>query len=240
MKMVTQQMMELLLARMNVSRKEHMQEMAARMDANQAEMKADRESDRDQMLTEISARMEADRKSKREDLKDMMEEMMNANQEEMRSIVNAWVTDIKDARKKTTACKEATEADTEKTEPDPGMMQSVAELQVALKEDAAVKPVKGRKNGKATRRAKGNDQRRLWSRKEVGCRLQEGVQLCNSGMATKEPLEKIGTQENCGPRKELAVVGIRTTRCAKVSRGREHGLQRQRRHCTENQERTNG
>jgi hypothetical protein len=49
----------------------------------------------------------------------------------MRSIVNAWVTDIKDARKKTTDCHEVTEADTE-TEPYTGMMQSVAEHQVAL------------------------------------------------------------------------------------------------------------
>jgi uncharacterized protein with von Willebrand factor type A (vWA) domain len=39
--METQQMMELLLARMNASMKEHMQEMTPRMNANQAEMKAD-------------------------------------------------------------------------------------------------------------------------------------------------------------------------------------------------------
>jgi hypothetical protein len=60
-------------------------------------------------------------------------------------------------------------------------------------------------------------------------------------MAKKEPLRKIGTQENCGRRKELAAAGVRTTRCVKVARGREHGRQRQgRRHCPENPERTNG
>jgi hypothetical protein len=41
----------------------------------------------------------------------------------------------------TTACHEATEADTEKIQPDPRMMQSVA----VHKEGAIVKPVEGRK-----------------------------------------------------------------------------------------------
>jgi hypothetical protein len=62
--------------------------------------------------------------------------MMNANQAEMRSIVNAWMTDINDARKKTTAIHETTEANTEKSVTDRGMMQSVTEHQVALKNDA--------------------------------------------------------------------------------------------------------
>jgi hypothetical protein len=30
----------------------------------------------------------------------------------------------------------------------------------------------------------------LWIKEEVGCRLQEGVQLCNSGMVKKEHFEK--------------------------------------------------
>jgi hypothetical protein len=40
-------------------------------------------------------------------------------------------------------------------------------------------------------------------------------------------LRKIGTQEYCGLHKEFVAAGIRTTRCAKVAQGREHGLQRQ-------------
>jgi hypothetical protein len=54
--------------------------------------------------------------------------------------------DIK-ACQETTACHEATEADTEQIESSPGMIQSVAEHQVAPKEDAIVKPVKGGKSG---------------------------------------------------------------------------------------------
>jgi hypothetical protein len=35
----------------------------------------------------------------------------------MKSILNAWITDIKDARKKTTACQEVTRANPEKIDP---------------------------------------------------------------------------------------------------------------------------
>jgi hypothetical protein len=44
---------------------------------------------------------------------------------------------------KRTACHEATEADTEKSELDPRMMQSVGEHQEILKEEATVMPVGG-------------------------------------------------------------------------------------------------
>jgi hypothetical protein len=47
--------------------------------------------------------------------------------------------------KRDDACHETTEADVEKTQPDRGMMQSVEEHQEVPKEDAVVKPVKGRK-----------------------------------------------------------------------------------------------
>jgi ABC-type proline/glycine betaine transport system substrate-binding protein len=40
---------------------------------------------------------------------------MDNNQAEMRSIVDEWMTDIKDAWKETTACHEVTEADMMKT-----------------------------------------------------------------------------------------------------------------------------
>jgi hypothetical protein len=38
----------------------------------------------------------------------------------------------------------------------------------------------------------------------------------------KGVVRKIGTQENCGPRKEFAAAGIRATRCAKVARHKGH------------------
>jgi hypothetical protein len=106
---------------------------------------------------------------------------------------------------------------------------------VVPKEKAVVKPVKGRK-------------KRLRSRKPAAERCGEPKELTRgdfesgkklaaacrkvSSCATvawhnRNLLRKIGTQENCGPHKEFAAARIRTTHCAKVSRGREHGLQRQ-------------
>jgi hypothetical protein len=49
------------------------------------------------------------------------------------------------ACQETTAYHEVTKTDTEKIEPDSGMMQFVAEHQEVPKEDAIVKPVEGRK-----------------------------------------------------------------------------------------------
>jgi hypothetical protein len=76
----------------------------------------------------------ADRKSDR-DLKEMMEEVMNANlkemskeikseQAEMRSIVNAWIADMKDDRKETMSCQVTTEACLESKELNPEDMES--------------------------------------------------------------------------------------------------------------------
>jgi hypothetical protein len=53
-------------------------------------------------------------------------------------------------------------------------------------------------------------------------RQSETVAEHNCWTRQEKSLEK-----NCGPRKEFAASGIRMTRCAKVARGREHGLQRQ-------------
>jgi hypothetical protein len=69
--MEAQQMMEVLLARMNASMKEHMQEIAARMDANQAEMKADRKAHQAKMNTKH---------------KEMMA-ILDAHHERMRSVL---------------------------------------------------------------------------------------------------------------------------------------------------------
>jgi hypothetical protein len=196
-------------------------------------------------LSEIRAVRKADQ----EELQDMMKanrEDLKSSQVEMRSIDNAWMTDIKDARKKTTASgeemeasikkmepnlgeketavkwkeipneevavhspracqsktsafQEAMEAKTEKTESHPGAMQPMGEHQEIPKEKVIVKPVKGRK-------------KRHRGRKSAAGRRGEPKEL---------------TQGNCGPRKRLTASGIRTTPCAKVARGREHGLQRQ-------------
>jgi hypothetical protein len=68
-----------------------------------------------------------------------MEEMLWANQDKM----EAWLIEKQDGRKETTACHEATKADTEMTEPDPGKMQSVGEHHEVPKEEAVVMQVGG-------------------------------------------------------------------------------------------------
>jgi hypothetical protein len=55
--MDTQQMMVLLLARMNASMKEHMQEMKAEMKADRAKAKANQED----LLTRTEAKMDGNR-----------------------------------------------------------------------------------------------------------------------------------------------------------------------------------
>jgi hypothetical protein len=73
------------------------------------------------LLAMLEARIETNRGKDREDLKEMREEI-KSGQAEMRSTLDEWLMDLKDGRKETTACNEATG-----TEPDPGMMQSIEE-----------------------------------------------------------------------------------------------------------------
>jgi hypothetical protein len=77
--METQQIMELLLARMNASMKEDMQQMTARMEA-------DIKRDGEQMLAKISIRMDENTKE--------MNPKMDANQVEIRSTVCAIQSEL--------------------------------------------------------------------------------------------------------------------------------------------------
>jgi hypothetical protein len=61
------------------------------------------------------------------------------NQDKM----DAWLRDKLKAWQETTPCHEVTKADTDRTEPNPGMLQYVGEHQEVTKEEAAVMPVGG-------------------------------------------------------------------------------------------------
>jgi hypothetical protein len=76
--------------------------------------------------------MEANTKANQEEILARMREDIISGQAEMRSIFDPWLTDLKDGRKETTACQEATE-----TEPNPGMMRSTEEHQEISKGEAA-------------------------------------------------------------------------------------------------------
>jgi hypothetical protein len=85
-----------------------------------------------ELLLAMRQEINANAKSMREDIK--------CRQAEMRCILDAWLTNIKNDRKETTACHAEMEAT--KTEPDPGMMQSTEEHQEIPKGKAAVMPVR--------------------------------------------------------------------------------------------------
>jgi hypothetical protein len=63
--------------------------------------------------------------------------------ENIMTCINHKIRSFQKACQETTAHHEAKERDTEETEPDPGMMQSVAEHQEVPKKEAAVMPVGG-------------------------------------------------------------------------------------------------
>jgi G:T/U-mismatch repair DNA glycosylase len=113
--MEAQQMMELLLVRMNTNTKASQEDLLARMDAN---TKAKKEMT-NEMRDKIKEYMNTNIKANRDNLKEMMEEIMNANQAktnadlkemreeiisvqaEIRCTVNAWIADMKKDQKGT-------------------------------------------------------------------------------------------------------------------------------------------
>jgi hypothetical protein len=105
------------------------------------------------------------------------------------------------------------------------MMQSVAEHQEVPKEDAIVKPVKGRKKWhrgqkvaagqrgepkEPTRGDCGSLRKLAAACRKVSCRA--AVAWCKGNV-----FRKIRTQGNYGPQSKVTIAGRRTTRCAGVA-----------------------
>jgi hypothetical protein len=219
-------------AKVGDKQEEILAKLQAKTDENQERM-AINLKERKEMNINMKAtqeRMEADRKSDREDLKGMMEEMMNANQEEklarmregiksgqaeMKPILDAWLMDVKDGRKETTACQEATE-----TEPNPGMLQSIEGHQEIPKGEAAGMPVVGPRkrrrvrNLAAERRQKRKERTRGYSgsRRKLAAACRKVSRRAKVAWRKRNIIRKIRTLEKCGRRKEFAAAGIRTTR----------------------------
>jgi hypothetical protein len=154
-----------------------------------------------------------------------MDANIKAYHEEMMAMVDAYHESMM-------ACLGKMEADTEKTEPDPGMMQSTEKHQEIPKGEAAVMPVgeprKRRRvrslaverHQKQKERTRGN----RGSRRKSAATCRKVSHCARVAWHRKSVVRKIGTQENCGPRKEFAAARIRATRCAKGARrkGRSH------------------
>jgi hypothetical protein len=165
-----------------------------------------------------------------------MQAKMDTNQERMETNRKAYHEDMMamvDAyHERMMACLGKMEADTEKTEPDPGLMQSTEKHQEITKGEAAVMPVgEPRKRRrvqslaveccqKRKERTRGN----RGSRRKSATACRKVSHCARVAWYRKSVVRKIGTQENCGSCKEFAAAGIRATRCAKVARskGRSH------------------
>jgi hypothetical protein len=102
------------------------------------------------------------------------------------------------------------------------MMQSIEEHQEILKEDAAVMPVgEPRKlRGVCNLAAEGRQKRKERTQGYHGSRRKSAAACREVAWRKRKRVRRIGTQENCGPRKEFSPAGIRMTHRAKVTRGK--------------------
>jgi hypothetical protein len=198
--MESQQMMELLLAKIRAG-----QEQAA------ANTKAMREN------------MKADLENLQVTMKTNQDVLIKTVKVEMRAMLDA-------CHKGMMACLGKTKADTEKPEPDPGMMQSAEEHQEFTKEDTAVKPVKGRKRrhrGRkpaAGRRGEPKEPTRgdCGSGKKLAVAWKKITHRATVAWRKRNVLKKIVTQGNCGPQSTLTAARIMMTRHARVALRREN------------------
>jgi hypothetical protein len=160
-------MMELPLARMNASIREHVQEITARMEmmnANQVIMNAN--------------------------LKEMREEI-KSGQAEMRSIVEAIIDEMDAWQKVTMACQETTEAHLKCKEPTSEAME--AEQEKVPKEHAEMIPVKRTEEVawrlESGQGAKHEERGKLCILEETDCRWQKDNPQCQSDMEERERIK---------------------------------------------------
>jgi hypothetical protein len=213
------------------------------MDVNLKEMREEVKSGQAEMKFTVNAFQEkmdasiANRKGDREETTACQVAMetsprkMEPNSGEQEAVVerqkipNEEVTihSLRACRNETAAAQEVMEADAEKTEPGPEM-KPVAEHQEVSKEEASVKSSgtmkkwhRGRHLAAGRRREpEGLNRGDCGSRRKLAT-AQKGIPSCSSGTAKKDVFRKIGTQENCGPRKRLTVARRKMTRCATMA-----------------------
>jgi hypothetical protein len=178
--MEMQQIMELLLARMNTNMKYNQEDVLARLETKV-------ETNRENLLATLEAKFESNRETYREerkserkayqlDLKKMMKEMLRDKQDEM----DTWLAEKQDGRKQTTACQEAT-----KIEPDTGMMESVGEQQVVPKEEAAVIPVGALRKRRTNRNLAVGRHQKLKGRIQASCEPQKRLTVAGRKMTRR-------------------------------------------------------
>jgi hypothetical protein len=152
-----------------------------------------------------------------------MDANIKAYHEEMMAMVDAY-------HERMMACLRKTEADTEKTEPDPGMMQSVEEHQEIPKEEAALMPVGGLRKRRRDRNLATGCHQKPKGRIQASCESRSRLTVAGKKMTRRAAVawhkrnvfRKIGTQGICGLRKRLTAAGINMTCHARVAWHREN------------------
>jgi hypothetical protein len=174
-------MLECLLARQ--------EEMKANADADREQMMADRIADREHTKQMMARRddnlreMGEEIRSGRAEIKSAIEEGVKAAiqsiqserdetiQQQVENVVTRVTHETQSLQKaclETTACHKATETDTEKIEPDPGMIQSI-EYQEMPKGETAMMPVRGLKKRRRVRNLSAEHHQKLKERTRGYC-----------------------------------------------------------------------
>jgi hypothetical protein len=160
-----------------------------------------------------------------------MQAKMDANikvyHEEMMAMVDAY-------HERMMACLRKTEADTEKTEHDPGMMQSVEEHQESSKEETTLMPVRGLRKRCRDRNLAAGRRQKPKRRIQVSCESRSRLTIAGK-MTThcatvawrkRNIFRKTGTQRICGPQKRLTAARINMTCHARVAWRRENFIRK--------------
>jgi hypothetical protein len=128
-----------------------MQDMLARIDTNRGthcealnDMQARMKDTMESQIGFLGSRMEADRKTNREEMKAAIQSIWSERDETIQQRVENIMTCVNHKTESLQkACHKETETYTEKIQPNPRMMQSVAEHQEVPKEEATVMLVRG-------------------------------------------------------------------------------------------------
>jgi hypothetical protein len=172
--------------------------------------------DSQRIMEILLARMDTNTRALRETMKTNQDVLIKTVKQEMRAMVDA-------CHKEMMACLGKTEANTEKTDPDQGMMQSTEEHQEFSKNDATVIPIKGQKKRRrarkpaAGRRGKPKEltQSDCGSGKKLAaaCKMTRRATVAwrKKNVFRGKLVWKIRMQRNCGLRKRLVATGKKMT-----------------------------
>jgi hypothetical protein len=186
--------------------------------------------DMQEMMERLLAEIRADRKAYREQLQDRMktyQEDLKSDQAKMivafKKKTDAMIANIKDARKKTTACQEVTRANPEKIEPNSGEEETAVNRHEIPNEEIAVHSLRTCQSERAASQEDAEsdpDPGKMQSLEEHLEIPQEEAVVTPVGEPRKRRRvrkRKEGTWGTCESRRKLTIAGKKMTRRAIVA-----------------------